>query len=496
MRRVPVPAVTALAMAGLGSVLLAGAGPAVAGVPSAGAGGWEKAIEVPGTAALNKGGFAEVLSVSCAAAGSCAAGGSYLDRSRHLQAFVVTEAGGRWRKAIEVPGTAALNKGGSAEVLSVSCAAVHGCAGGGFYRDRSGHLQAFVVTEAGGRWRTAIEVPGTAALNKRGFAQVRSVSCAAAGSCAAVGLYLDRSRHAQAFVVTEARGRWRTAIEVPGTAALNKGGFAEVDSVSCAAARPGTPDEALSHAAGSCAAGGFYRDGPGHVQAFVVTEAGGRWRKAIEVPGTAALNEGGFAEVRSVSCAAAGSCAAGGSYLDRFGNKQAFVVTQAGGRWHTAIEVPGTAALNTFGFAEVDSVSCAAARSCAAGGSYRSSGNLQAFVVTEAGGRWRTAIEVPGTAALNTGGGAAINSVSCAAPHGCAAGGLYSGSSGHLQAFVVTEAGVRWRTAIEVPGTAALNTGGDAAINSVSCAASHGCAAGGFYRDGSRHLQAFVVTKP
>src|SRR5215470_2220661 len=123
MRRVSMPVVTALAMAGLGSVLLAGAGPAVAGVPSAGgAGGWDKAIEVPGTAALNKGGEAEVLSVSCAAAGGCAAGGQYRAFGR-LQAFVVTEADGRWRKAIEVPGTAALNKGGNAEVSSVSCAA-------------------------------------------------------------------------------------------------------------------------------------------------------------------------------------------------------------------------------------------------------------------------------------------------------------------------------------------------------------------------------------
>src|SRR5215470_2121752 len=109
MRRVRVPVVTALAMAGLGSVLLAGAGPAAAGVPSAGAGGWDKAIEVPGTAALNTGGAATVLSVSCAAAGGCAAGGQYRALHHHFPAFVVSEAGGRWRKAIEVPGTAAVN---------------------------------------------------------------------------------------------------------------------------------------------------------------------------------------------------------------------------------------------------------------------------------------------------------------------------------------------------------------------------------------------------
>src|SRR5215467_7417872 len=244
MKRVPMPVVTAVVIAGLGSVLLAGAGPAVAGVPWAGAGGWDKAIEVPGTAALNTGGDAAIHSVSCGAAGGCAAGGQYRAFG-HLQAFVVSEAGGRWRRAIEVPGTAALNARGRASVASVSCAAAGSCAAGGEYLDGSGHTQAFVVSEAGGRWRRAIEVPGLAALNAGGFAKIRSVSCAAAGSCAAGGFYTTGSEHPhrQAFVVSEAGGRWRRAIEVPGLAALKVGSAATL-SVSCAA--------------GSCAAGGFY----------------------------------------------------------------------------------------------------------------------------------------------------------------------------------------------------------------------------------------------
>jgi hypothetical protein len=47
-----------------------------------------------------------------------------------------------------------------------------------------------------------------------------------------------------------------------------------------------------------------------------------------------------------------------------------------------------------------------------------------------------------------------------------------------------------------VPGTAALNAGGLAAIHSLSCAAARGCAAGGLYKDDSGHQQAFVVSKP
>ena len=54
-----------------------------------------------------------------------------------------------------------------------------------------------------GTWHAAIEVPGTAALNQGGLATALSVSCAMAGNCAAVGYYTPTSRHVQAFVVNE-----------------------------------------------------------------------------------------------------------------------------------------------------------------------------------------------------------------------------------------------------------------------------------------------------
>jgi hypothetical protein len=85
--------------------------------------------------------------VSCASAGNCCAGGWYTDKPGHAQAFVVNEVNGVWRTAQEVPGTAALNAGGSAQVLSVSCAPTGNCSAGGDYTDSSGHRQAFVVSQ-------------------------------------------------------------------------------------------------------------------------------------------------------------------------------------------------------------------------------------------------------------------------------------------------------------------------------------------------------------
>jgi hypothetical protein len=252
--------------------------------------------------------------VSCATAGNCSAGGQYEDAAHHLQAFVVSQTGGTWGTAIQVPGTAALNKGGNAEVLSVSCTTAGNCSVGGAYEDASVDRWAFVVSETGGRWGTAIQVPGTAALNKGGNAEITSVSCRSAGNCSAGGDYADASYLPQAFAVSETAGRWGTAVEVPGTAALNKGGSAEVLSVSC-------------RSAGNCSAGGDYLDASFHVQAFAVSETGGRWGSAIEVPGTAALNKGGIAEITSVSCPAVGNCGAGGEYEDAADHFQAFVVS-------------------------------------------------------------------------------------------------------------------------------------------------------------------------
>ena len=51
----------------------------------------------------------------------------------------------------------------------------------------------------------------------------------------------------------------------------------------------------------------------------------GRWGTATGVPGLAALNKGGAAEVDSVSCVRTGSCAAGGTYRNRRSDDRGFV---------------------------------------------------------------------------------------------------------------------------------------------------------------------------
>jgi hypothetical protein len=418
---------------------------------------------------LNAGGSAQVGSVSCASAGNCGAGGYYTDSSGHLQAFVVSQVSGAWGSAKPVPGTAALNAGGLAGVVSVSCGSAGNCGAGGWYTDGSGHRQVFVVSQVNGAWQNAAEIPGTAALNAGGSAQVDSVSCGSAGNCSAGGYYTDSSGGLQAFVVSQVNGGWGSAVQVPGTAALNAGGDAGVESVSCASA-------------GNCSAGGWYKDGSGDQQAFVVKQVNGAWGSAVEVPGTAALNAGGSAGVESVSCASARNCSAGGWYKDASGNRQAFVVKQVNGGWGSAVEVPGTAALNAGGDALLISVSCASAGNCSAGGRYRDGSNGEhAFVVSQVNGTWGNALTVPA--------GSLVESVSCASAGNCSAGGYYGAN-----AFVVSQVNGTWGQAVEVPGLGSL---GDVAslVWSVSCASAGNCSAGGYYTDGSLDRQGFVVSQ-
>jgi hypothetical protein len=492
------PAIAAAAAATATAALLAGASPATAqaraaasiaaGAQAAAGGTWGTAEEVPGSAALNTGGNAVVQAVSCPSAGNCAAGGYYTPAggSPPAQVFVVSEVHGTWRKAEQIPGTAALNTGGSAQVNSVSCASAGNCSVGGYYAvGFDGDLHAFVANEVNGTWGKAKQV--AAALNVGGGGGVDSVSCASAGNCIAGGAYNEGSAggfFTQAFVVSQVHGTWGKAKEVPGTDALNTGGGAAVTSVSCTSAS-------------NCSAGGYYAtDATGFPQqAFVVTQTNGTWGKAKEVPGTAALNAGGSAQVTSVSCASAGNCSAGGSYEDSSGHFQMFVISQVHGTWDKAKEIPGTAALNAGGFAQVTSVSCASAGNCSVGGFYKdASGNQQGFLVSQVNGSWGTAKEVPGIAALNPGGSSGIAAVSCASPGNCDAGGSYTDTSGNSQVFVASQMHGTWDKAEQIPGSAALNTGGFAVTTSLSCAPAGTCSAGGIYASSSG-LQAFIANK-
>jgi hypothetical protein len=224
---------------------------------------------------------------------------------------------------------------------------------------------------------------------------------------------------ASTVIGTASAGTWGNAEAVPGLATLN---FADVSSVSCA-----SPD--------NCSAGGV-SDG----LAFLVDETNGTWGNAEPVPGLAALvpYPGTNDSFTSISCASPGNCSAGGSYFDSSSNNgnRAFVVSESKGVWGTAEQVPGLATLNGDGSgANVSSVSCASPGNCSAGGVFFGG---PAFLVDETHGTWGNAEPVPGLTTLGPR-AVSLESVSCASPGNCSAGGSYWNLSTGPQAFVVSE---------------------------------------------------------
>ena len=315
---------------------------------------WGAAQDVPLVPQLNTGGSADVLTMACLAAGECGAGGFYRDATG-LEGFIGSEVGSTWDGSIELPGS-----GGNARIDAEACPAFARCVVGGYIADTHGDRQPF-VDEQSGTWPTAAPVPGN--LNKGSLGEVTSLSCTSLGSCVAGGFYTDAKSGRQAFVVTQAHGDWGPMREVADS--LNKGESAQVNQVSCgvspklvsiitcAAVGFYTTSTGLGQAftatmangkggfaqlnsvscptAGNCSAGGSYAPSNTSTQPFVVTEKNGTWGKATAVPGSATLNTGKDMFVTEVSCASPGKCSATGDFHTSKHSQGVWVASQKGG---------------------------------------------------------------------------------------------------------------------------------------------------------------------
>ncbi len=381
-------------------------------------GTWGDAFTVPGTSLPSGFTDAKTHAISCQSAGNCVAVGHYLAASGQYQAFIEEEKGGVWGSSEDVPGLAALNVDGYSVLNAVSCAAPGTCSAGGTYLVAGSVQQSFVVNEKNGIWAHATPVGNLAKISASSN-ELDVVSCSGPGNCAAGGWYTPSGGGIAAWVATEKGGVWGKAIPVPALSKLNGGAHSEIKTISCG----GT---------GNCSAGGFYVDASGFNRAFAVIEKKGVWQKATAVQGLTTVAPFG-AVLTSVSCRNAANCSAGGYYADANGYWKAFVVTEKNRVWSNAqtLNVPASST------SAITSLSCSAVGSCVAGGYWTdANGYLQAFAASEAHGQWGDGTDIPGATDLNAGGAAQVNSVSCAKAGGCAAGGFYHDASGWQQAFV------------------------------------------------------------
>ena len=293
-----------------------------------------------------------------------------------------------------------------------------------------------------------------------------------------VGSYTNQGDRGEYFTVTERNGRWGTAVQVPVPPLSGVG----INAAWCA---PG----------GLCAAGGGFTDASGAIQVWVETETHGRWHPALEVPGIAALNVGGYATIDAVTCKSAGNCAAGGQYATGAGPfppLEPFVVTQANGIWGTAQEVPGIGPINSPAMPNGDTtaIACPSAGNCTAAGYYEAvaapeyrahspagppQGCAGVFVVNERHGTWG---HVTAAAAFSC-----VFSLTCPATGDCIAAGAQANGDDDWTGALISETNDHWAAPLLFANT--TNN-----ISSVSCASAGYCAAGGVTGQNSNQSEA------
>lgn len=442
--------------------VLAG-GAAAAGAAPAVVTAWGVAQRIPGVNTIVKvapdANATAVTSVSCAAPGDCAAGGFAHgggDSEGYEQlAWVASETGGVWKAPVSFAmpsGDVGVFYDG---ITSVSCASPGNCAAVGYDTEAvegTGYVDtygALVINEVDGTWGAPEQIPGTDALNQGNYARASSVSCAAPGDCAVTG-YVNNSSE---FVDDESNGTWGTAQLVAGYHAL----AGSLPVISCAAP-------------GDCVVAGNDTSSSNAEITSVATESNGVWGSAAPLPGIAAAGS-----VTSLSCPAVGKCSAGG-WIPDAKNQLPFVASESGGTWSSQ-KVPGYAGLKPSpiaGGAGVSAVSCAAPGDCEAGGSYQASASDSgAFAVSESGGVWQAAQEIPGLVPAQPSRhfGLGVAGISCPAVGDCAA---VINNSTISAPYVADETSGKWTAAQPVVGVS-----GAATVNAVSCAAPGACLAGG-----------------
>jgi hypothetical protein len=370
---------------------------------------------------------------------------------------------GAWGNGQLVPGIAALNAGGDAAVTAISCAAPGYCTAGGYYTsaangpESSSARKAFVVSEAKGRWGTARQLPGT---SSGGWTSVTAISCTSPGNCVAGGYdgtTVSSVHYSQGFVASEVNGTWGTARHL---SSRKPNEATTVTSVSCSKA-------------GDCLAGGYtrYTEVLGDDQTyyygyeFVVEQRNGSWGALRALAGES-LN---YSTPATVSCVSPGNCAAG------IGASQVPVIAQEkSGTWRSTT-LPGfPAPIDASQGPTV--VACAKAGACTAGGTfynYLIAGSFKVWVASESGYTWGRGSELAG---LQLGGVFVItvNAISCAAPGYCTlAGQIWSSTTKTSTAhgFTATQVGGHWSSARVVV------SGANGDVPSVSCPALGYCLA-------------------
>jgi hypothetical protein len=448
-----------------------------------------KIVQLPSGATGLPGGFLPAL--SCPSAGNCSAGGSYSDKSGNVQGLLLTEVKGVWRTPTKLLPPSQAHADPSLTINSLSCATAGNCVAVGSFEDSHQNGQSFVANEVRGRWTRAQEVklPSGAGSSVQN-SDVRSVECWSPGNCSAVGSYVDNTSpagYSQGLEINEVRGVWGRARETVLPTDANIDPYVNINQVACthagtcvavgsyidqdnategliiteagdtwrAATAPVLPGNASAYpsamvsevtcvSTNNCTAIGTYTDVAGDVEGMTVNETHAAWARALAMvmpSGAAANPHAFFYGYGGLTCPSIGNCSAGGQYLVGTSTYEGFFINEVKGTWESATEMVLPAGAQMAGKnGGVVAVSCRSAGNCSAGAAYLdNSSQYQALIVNEVRGRWETGLKITLPTGNNTVGvDGGVYGLICHAKGPCTATGSYLKTLTNYEGFTVT----------------------------------------------------------
>lgn len=373
----------------------------------------------------------QVLNVSCPAAGSCRADGTYNLPGNNQVGFVISQSRGTWGVAhtIALP-RGALGHSQLAQPHAISCPTVGSCAVVGTYVAVGGKGMGFVENEVNGRWLPAANValPVTANLNPA--LTLNQVSCWRPGACVAVGSYVDNNQVTRALTVSSSGSVWRPAQSIVMPPSSSGYAGASLSEVTC-----------LAQA--NCTAIGTFNNTNGAIVPMAVSMVRSTWASAVAItlPANASKTAKTFLwGYQGISCSTRFDCAFGGNYVTTNGQHQGFLVNETGGVWQTSVALPlPPGALYAGPNGGVIALSCTAPGTCTAAAAYVNSANAyEAMLLTEAHAHWGSpqplSLPRPATSVGVDGG---IYGLVCFSATSCQVTGTYLASGTTYQAFAL-----------------------------------------------------------
>lgn len=291
-------------------------------------------------------------------------------------------------------------------LFGVACPSRRGCVAVGSLIALDGHAVPLAGQWRGGSWSIRkTPIPGRA--SRRQVSYLADVSCPSPRSCEAVGYSGTSAGTAGVPLAERWNGiRWTAQpIPDPPTAAA-----AFLSGVSC-----DSPD--------SCVAAGFFNDRAGKAQTLVERWDGTEW--VIEPSPTPAAAE--TAQLQRVSCSTPLACLAVGYFTVEPGIEVPLAERWDGSDW----SIQRIRSPHGYG-AQLDGVSCAAAGTCVAVGSWMNAAGATLPLAESASGRRWSILSTPQLA--STGGG--LVAVSCPSTNRCTAAGDATDPTGNELALV------------------------------------------------------------